>query len=170
MSRKGVVLFALGLLAVALLFDVINMDRGGEGMDSPDRTDILVRHERACWAGFEPGFSVIDSHEELMAYYERHAALCEANEFTDDCALSTVLMSYTPAQFRLHYLVIVRPEADSGSVRFEVQGIRENGEIVIERLVPEIMTMDLVYHYIILGVPRDFHPPEFTVVFVDQEA
>ncbi len=63
--------------------------------------------------------------------------------------------------------MIVELWEPSGSIRHKVERIDENGNIIINRLMPEIGTTDIGQWSIIIELNNNFKFEKFKTVFVD---
>ena len=80
---------------------------------------------------------VIRSMEELNSFYERN----REQDITEACN------SYNEEYFRKQNLVVVTLSAGSGSIDYRVSEVvcRDSEYVItIDRIVPEVMTMDMV--------------------------
>ena len=83
------------------------------------------------------------------------------NNFLDAIA------KYSDGYFADNYLVIVRLVEGSGSIRHKVERIDENGDIVINRLLPGMGTADMAAWSILIEVNNNFEAEQFRVVLFD---
>jgi len=107
-----------------------------------------------------PQYLVVESRAELDAYIMMHEdqyALGPRKEVTADSTIgfADAIVGYDEAFFEKNALVLVLLEEGSGSNRHKVQGITEEGEILIECIIPEVGTCDMAYWHIILELPKD---------------
>lgn len=125
-----------------------------------------------------PSVAVIHSKQDLDDYYTTYRELfnLERNEsvssdytvgFLDACD------DYDEAYFRNNYLVLVLLEEGSGSVRHEVDSIKQIGEkkisISIHRDVPEFGTADMAQWHIFVELNREveIETPNDVMLYLD---
>jgi len=101
----------------------------------------------------EPIVTVVSSKNEIEQHYGKYE--------------SKMLEKYSDDYFADNFLVIVDLWEPSGSIRHKVERIDENGEIVINRLMPEIGTADIGYWSIIIELNNNFKLEQFQTVFLD---
>jgi len=78
-----------------------------------------------------------------------------------------VILKYSSSFFEDNFLVIVSLQENSGSIRHNVERIDENGDIVINRLEPEIGTADMAEWNIIIELANSTKTEQFRPVFVN---
>lgn len=81
----------------------------------------------------------------------------------------SVAEPYSNAFFETHYLVIVSLVERSGSIGHRVDGIDENGNIFITRLIPQGGTPDMAEWDIVIELCRNFMPGQFYAFFAEEE-
>jgi hypothetical protein len=115
--------------------------------------------------------TIVTSRNELEQYYENHG-----RRFSDgfgnqlpDLDFLNAIEKYTDDYFTDNYLVIVWLIEGSGSIRHEVKKIDENGNIVINRLLPGIGTDDMASWSIAIERNNCFNVEQFQVELVDVE-
>lgn len=110
-----------------------------------------------------PSVAVIESVEQLQAYYERNREIFNLERrdkvYADDSiGFLDACDSYTEAFFQEHYLILYRVEEGSGSVRHKVSKVEqtENGKLLIQvdPIIPEVGTCDMAQWHIILEMER----------------
>lgn len=113
-----------------------------------------------------PYHVVIDSREELAAYYEANQELFDLERKEKVYADTTIGFldacdKYDDAYFEQQNLVLIILEEGSGSVRHEITDVRarydENGtsqgwNITIDRIVPEVGTDDMAQWHLLLEI------------------
>lgn len=106
--------------------------------DVPVDFEVQYTHTHNYREGFaKPSVTVIRSMEELNSFYESNSE----QDITEACN------SYNDKYFENQNLIVVTLSAGSGSIDYRVREIVcSEGEYIIkiERVVPEIMTMDMV--------------------------
>jgi len=106
-----------------------------------------------------PICTVISSVNELEIYtgnFDKN--LFWETSYTDAVA------KYTGNYFTDNFLVIVLLEENSGSNRHEVEKVEANGDIIINRLIPEIGTADMATWTIIIELNNSYKLEKFQVV------
>jgi hypothetical protein len=59
----------------------------------------------------------------------------------------------------------------SGSIRHEIEHIHKNGDIIINRLLPDkdiVMTADMAEWHIIIELSNDFKPEQLNIILHDK--
>jgi hypothetical protein len=119
-----------------------------------------ARYVRVHWSGGEESpptiIRSVDALERFVDGY-RSGAFTLQPDIGED---------YTADFFAKNYLVILSRQETSGSIRHNVKSVDANALITIERLVPDIGTMDMAQWLIIIEMSNDFNPERFTAVFV----
>jgi len=114
-----------------------------------------------------PVVTVINSRDDLESYYgySRSANGNSRSTYSDSYAeLVDAFGHYTDEYFMNGYLVLILLEENSGSIRHEVSGVGDNGDISIRRLIPEIGTSDMAQWHIIIEFDIAFRPDAFNVL------
>lgn len=115
---------------------------------------------------FEAKYVRADAYDENAVYPDIVAIYSlvglEKYDRTHEALLAAV-EGYTDEFFEESYLVIVTLEEPSSSIRHRVDGIGENGEISITRLVPEVGTDDMAQWCIIIELKDSFEPEQLSV-------
>ena len=122
-----------------------------------------VQYIRTNWVSIQhPTVTVISSKIELSQYIENYTVsdLHYAPDFLN------AIENYTDTYFNSSILVIVTLEETSGSIRHEVKSINDSGDILINRLVPEIGTTDMAGWHIIIEVDSNSKLEKYRVVFL----
>ena len=137
---------------------------GGQTMDAVQYRAQYIRTNGDINSR-KPQVQIIGSVQQLQDYYiqQRETFDLERKEkvysdttigFLDACD------GYDEAFFEKNYLIFVRLEEGSGSIRHEVVGVEQTGEktlgIYIKRKIPEVCTDDMAQWHIILELGRDF--------------
>ncbi|MDR2577312.1 MAG: hypothetical protein LBC70_00675 [Chitinispirillales bacterium] len=112
--------------------------------------------------------TIIPSRSELEEHYEQHRrrVFNGRGDLLPDENFLNAIKGYTDDYFADNYLVIVGLTEGSGSIRHEVEKICKNGEIVINRLIPEIGTADMASWSIIIERNNCFQVEQFHVTLV----
>lgn len=123
-----------------------------------------------------PQIAILESAASLEAYIEdnhlRYDLGCrEAASADSTIGFVMAVEGYDEAWFEENVLVLVILEEGSGSNRHEVKGVTAKGEILIERIVPEVGTCDMAVWHIMLELPKDCPALEHTlqVTWVNEE-
>jgi hypothetical protein len=142
------------------------------GLDAP----LNVQYIRAAYiydadAGWpiKPSATIVSSKEDLEQYYEKHKNRIwdgYGNEMPDKNFLGAI-ERYSDEYFADNFLVIVDLVEGSGSVRHKVERIDENGNIVINRLLPGVGTDDMAAWSILIELDNNFKEEQFRVVLSD---
>ncbi|MCL2444459.1 MAG: hypothetical protein FWD13_13490 [Treponema sp.] len=106
-----------------------------------------------------PICTVISSVNELEIY----TGSFDKNLFWE-AGYADAIAKYTDNYFTDNFLVIVLLEENSGSNRHEVEKVETNGDIIINRLIPEIGTADMATWNIIIELNNNFKPEHFQVI------
>lgn len=96
----------------------------------------------------------INSVEELKSYYnsnngEAVGGFRFGSDFTDK------LFNYDEQFFSENSLVIAYYREGSGSVQLTYKGVDEDGNIVIDRYMPECCIYDMAYYLLVMEVPQE---------------
>jgi len=78
-----------------------------------------------------------------------------------------VIEKYTDDYFINNFLVIVPKLENSGSIRHKVGKVEGNGNIYIERIVPEITEDDMANWYIVIPQKNEDRLSAYNAVFID---
>ena len=113
-----------------------------------------------------PIISVISAKREIEQYYETYVK-CKYNSPNGQFIDATKI--YSDDFFANNFLVIVLLEEGSGSIRHKVEKIDQNGDIIINRLIPEVGTDDMAEWNIIIELNNSFKLEQFRVVLVDKK-
>jgi len=116
----------------------------------------------------ESPITVISSKSEIEQYYGKQKIKIwdKQNDIWNVQGYDTI-EKYSDDYFADNFLVILYLWEPSGSIRHKVERINENGEIVINRLMPEIGTTDIGYWGIIIELNNNFKLEQFQTVFLD---
>lgn len=107
---------------------------------------------------------IIDSLQALQDYYTDYREKFDLERKEKVYADTTIGFldacdGYDEAFFEKNYLVFVRLQEGSGSIRHQVMGVEQTEEqklsIYINRDIPEVCTDDMAYWHIILELSRD---------------
>jgi hypothetical protein len=182
-------LAALAALLIAALFCGCTVDaddikailsgiqsKGNEdptpSVPDPD-TSLNVQYIRTEFFPFaeypNPTITIVSSKEDLEQYYEKHKQRgwdLDGNLVPDYNFLDAI-EKYSDDYFAENYLVIVRIVEGSGSIRHKMEKINENGDIVINRLLPECGTCDMAAWSILIELNNNFEAEQFQVVRFD---
>jgi hypothetical protein len=116
-----------------------------------------------------PPITIVSSKEDMEQYYEKHKNKgwdLDGNLVPDYDFLDAI-EKYSDDYFADNYLVIVRIVEGSGSILHKVERIDKNGDIVINRLLPEMGTCDMAAWSILIELNNNFEAEQFKVVLVD---
>ena len=134
--------------------------------------NATVQYIRTQYTGLvtSPAVIVIKSPGELEKYiadsfgYRRDGVMYHAeSDFT------YAAEKYGDDFFAKNYLVFVVISEHSGSNRHEVESITASGDIIINRIVPEIGTSDMAQWHIIIELDANFAPEQFNVALLPVE-
>jgi len=112
----------------------------------------------------QPIISVISARSELNQYYETHVKCIYGY---NDGQFKEATKIYSNDFFANNFLVIVLLEEGSGSISHKVERIDRNGDIVINRFIPEVGTCDMAEWNIVIELNNDFKLEQYRVVLVD---
>jgi len=124
-------------------------------------TDPVVQYIR-IGSGFgprNPTCTVISSVSEL----EQYSRNFNSGSFWDT-GYTEAVSRYTTTYFSNNFLVIVFLEENSGSNRHKVESINNNGDIVIQQIIPEIGTTDMATWNIIIELNNSYKQEQFRVI------
>jgi len=136
--------------------------------------DFDVQYIRTGYVGgsVNPVIFVIRSEAELEQFFglymNRYDLLTRWQSYSDlTMTFMNAAAKYNNNFFTDKFLVVITLEENSGSIRHKVERIENNGNIVINRLVPEIGTSDMAEWNIIIELNNSFKAEEFRAIFVD---
>ena len=121
-----------------------------------------------------PKLTVITSKSELDSYFNNYKALfnfevSQGQSYTP-IAFAEAIKDYTDTFFANNFLVIILLHENSGSNRHQVRGVYDNGDIVINRLLPaEMGTADMAQWSIIIELDNNSKLEEFRPVFIEKK-
>ncbi len=118
-----------------------------------------------------PSVIVISSEEAWREYYEQNQSRYQfGRSIGDSPSFEELVQSeqYSEEFFKDNNLVLVVAQASSGSARYEVTGISENGEIHIAVHMPSIGTADMAQWHIVIEVSKD-GPQQYTTNLLSNE-
>ena len=121
-----------------------------------------VHYIRTNWSSpsiFSPIVTVISSRHEVKNYFEPVSDFC--------CCVNIVdtLMRYSDDYFTNNFIVIVKLDENSGSIKHNVEKIDEYGKIFINRIIPEIGTDDMARWNILIELNNIYLSKQFQVIF-----
>ena len=118
---------------------------------------------------FPTGITVVSSTNEMEQYYEKHMRRTwdGYGNIIPDYNFLSVIERYSDDFFANNFLVIVSLTEGSGSIRHEVERIDDNGDIVINRLLPEVGTDDIASWSIIIELNNNLKIEQFQTILVD---
>jgi len=145
-----------------------------------------IRTEYILAANYQP-INIISSKNELTQYYRDYYKLCydeiyryqNTYRYERDRDISDILENiyfpdadgrYSDEYFADNFLVIARVTEPSGSIRHKVERIDDNGDIVINRLLPPIgwaMTADMAAWFILIEINNKFKAEQYRTVLTD---
>lgn len=106
-----------------------------------------------------PAYTVISSMNELNQYtrnFNRGSHWLTEYE--------NAISKYSDSYFRDNFLLIVLLEENSGSNRHKVERVDKNGDIIIERLIPEIGTSDMATWSIIIELNNNLKLDKYNII------
>jgi len=107
---------------------------------------------------YNPVITVITSRTDIENYYMYEH---ENNKFF------TATTEYTDDFFVENYLEVINL-GDGFSVRHEVKAVEENGNIIINRLLPRNQLLSMIYSTIIIEFDNSFKPEQFGLIIKDK--
>ena len=135
------------------------------------RTEKYVRTFSPFIEGVDfPIVTIVSSRTELELYckiYQMGTNL--AAPPIDPTELMDSIGNYSDDFYENNFLVLVLLQEGSGSISHSVEGVYENGDIVITRIVPEIGTDDIAQWHIIIELDNSSKLEQFQVVFSNSE-
>ena len=161
MEKKSI--FVMVFLIVLMVLTTCN-NKNGLNVQYV-RTDEIQIVERLK----NPIITVISSTNELEQYYEKNKDFYNLSTPPDIVSDSTIVFAdaikiYSNEFFENNYLAIVLLEEGSGSIRHKVERIDDNGDIIIDRLLPELRTADIAKWHIIIELKNNFKPEQFKII------
>jgi hypothetical protein len=111
---------------------------------------------------------VVSSKNEMDQYYQKHKNVYwdgNGNMMPDQDFLNAI-RKYSDNYFAGNFLLIVGLTEGSGSIRHKVE-IDENGDIVVNRLLPEYGTDDMAAWSLIMELNNSFKVEQYQVSVVD---
>jgi len=159
--KKFLIVFITVMFSASLFAGCANQrDRSSA---SSDKTGFNAQYIRAAYSSGvnQSNITVISSKNDFDQFFPGH--MSRMNGGSDN----NIHEKYTDNFFTDNFLVIVRLIENSGSNRHEVKSVSENGEIVINRLLPQIGTSDMAAWNIIIELNNEFNTRQFQTVIVD---
>ncbi|MCL2025231.1 MAG: hypothetical protein FWG92_00290 [Leptospirales bacterium] len=179
---KKIIVQYMTLLFVVTASVVCNtVTHSNDSRDLTPKTGLLndnqiafnAKYIRTTYAGgaISPFIAVISSKNELEIYCENYKGLynlsARSNVYSDSMiGFADAVKNYSDEYFTDNFLVIILIQEGSGSIRHKVERIDENGNIIVNRLMPEIGTTDMAAWYIIIELNKYFRLREFRVEFM----
>ncbi|GBU22855.1 hypothetical protein R80B4_02767 [Fibrobacteres bacterium R8-0-B4] len=147
------------------------------GGDSGQRSDggetavnaQYIRTDNFDYDRESPDIAIISSRGSLNSYYEANRRMTwdgYGNVLPDEYFLRSI-EKYSDDYFADSSLVIVRLLATSGSIRHKVESVGENGDIVIDRLLPGEGTADIAIWHILIEIGNNSKAEQYRTVIVD---
>jgi hypothetical protein len=136
---------------------------------SADANSFNVQYTRYTRSEFATDITVISSKNEIEEYYgKRKIKICDKQgEVWYEQEDYNTIEKYSDNYFADNFLVIVEFWEPSNSIRHKVEKIDKNGNIFINRLMPEMGTTDIGYWGIIIELNNHSKVKKFQPVFVD---
>lgn len=139
----------------------------GDGRQTMDAVQYRAQYIRTNgdMGSRKPQVEVIGSVQALQDYYTNYQEKFDLERKEKVYADTTVGFldacdGYDEAFFEKNYLVFIRLEEGSGSIRHEVVGVEQTGDktlgVYMKRKIPEVCTDDMAQWHIILELSRDF--------------
>ena len=120
-----------------------------------------------------PLLTVVSSTSELESYYDNYKALFNfelpPDQLYTPIGFLDAIKDYSDDFFENSFLVIILLHENSGSNRHEVEGVYDNGDIVINRLIPELGSADMAQWSIIIELDNNNKPEEFKTVLIEKQ-
>jgi hypothetical protein len=182
---KKLIIFSLGLAVIFMALSACDNGRSPD-LEQPDfvpsyslrsldgnKVDLNVQYvQTAFFYNVElpsPTFhEVVSSKNEVEQYYQKHKRIImdgNGNAMPDQKFLDAIA-KYTDNYFANNFLLIVGITEGSGSIRHKVE-IDENGNIIINRLLPKIGTADMAAWSLIMELNNSFKAEQYQVELVD---
>lgn len=124
------------------------------------RTDGLVENVEY------PVIQKIQSKEELTQYYRENL---DQYNFSDNSATSvsftTAIDKYDESYFEDSFLVIVLLEEEGSSILHHVKKVSDDGNILIEKIMPDMESTDIANWHILIEVDKKYKDLDFKVSF-----
>ena len=139
-----------GFLAVALFLASVTASAAVENV-------LGVHHVRTSFdssRGAEPKILVASSKGDL----DRHRISEFHPDFTE---------RYGWTWFQDRYLLVIELTEPSGSIMHNVADVTPEGDIVIERIMPDIGTSDMAQSFVIIEIDRRFRPRQYRIRLVE---
>jgi len=135
-----------------------------------EMSGINAEYIRTTWRQIDDGpvVTVIDSIGGLLLYLTQNDAMSVESVNYSSVEIDDAVARYTGDFFAGNYLVVVTISETSGSNRHEVAHVGGDGEIVIDRIIPEIGTMDMALWHILIEMDNGFKPSGFSVTFIEK--
>jgi hypothetical protein len=118
-----------------------------------------------------PVITVISSKAELERYYgDNKDDYNMSADTTCTISFANATKEYTDDFFTDKYLVLVLLQEGSGSNRHKLKSIDEDGNVVINRIVPKpprVSTSDMAQWHLIIELDTDFRPLPFYVTITE---
>ncbi|MCL2563211.1 MAG: S-layer homology domain-containing protein [Oscillospiraceae bacterium] len=151
MARQNIRRVLAILLAAVLLLGAVPYTGDVQAGDGDDGAA-----EFYAWQTDSTGYS----------FWEGIRVITTPEELHQQTGLSkTVTERYADAFFETHYLVILAPVEGSGSIGHRVERIEENGDIILNRLVPPgALTDNAPTWHIVIELCQGFRPEAFRAV------
>jgi len=121
-----------------------------------------IRTDGYVESGRYPVTTVISSQNDLEQYCELYQDTYNLTKFRE------AINVYSNEFFADNFLIIVMLQEGSGSIRHRVKRIESNGDIVICRLLPYLLTADMAAWNIIIEVNNDYGIGQFQVRLMDK--
>ena len=115
-----------------------------------------------------PRLTVISSKNELNNYEALFNFELSQGQLYTPIAFSEAIKDYSEDFFVNNFLVILLYGESSGSNRPQVRGVYDNGDIVINRLKPEVGIPDVAKWSIIIELENRNKLEEFRPVFIEK--
>ena len=116
-----------------------------------------------------PAITVISSRAELEQYHNDYEGLYDFSRYEhSNNGFMDAIERYSDAFFADSFLVLVLIEETSGSSRHRVESVEDGGDIVITRLLPEMVTADMAQWHIIIELDNDDKIEQYQVVFLEE--
>jgi hypothetical protein len=118
---------------------------------------------------YQPYVTVVSSRDQLEQYYDKNRmVLYDGNgNILPDKKFLDAIDKYSNDYFTSKFLVIVRLIEPSGSIGHNVDKIDKNGDIVIQRLLPEMGTADMAAWSILIELHKNLKAEQYQAVLVD---
>ena len=165
MEKKNLLGVVVVILGVAILVSLSLGKTDHKGKNSSNNEDTAIVFTEKT---FQSGIECLQSGE-----IEKVTSVEQLNNFVQTCAFENNFLleqDYDEDYFKESFLLIMAQTVNSGGYSFETEHVLNNGEIVISQQDPsadEMVSMEVVTHYMVLELDKGVENTEFTVQYED---